>query len=460
MSRFEPGQHIHLVGIGGFGISAIARILLEQGYHVSGSDVNPNSLTDALARDGATIYADHAADHVDGAEAIIVTSAAKPGHVEVQAAKDRGIPVYKRNDIIADLMEGKTVIAVAGTHGKTTTTAMIVHILRECGKDPSYIVGGIMGNTGTNAGVGEGIAFVVEADEYDEMFLGLRPNVAVITSIEYDHPDFFESEQALFDTFVKFVNCIVPDGAVIVCADDPRAKELATPSYLGRRVGVSYGLNSVAFYADEIRHDEHFTYFDANMLGMGKVPVRIPLAGIHNVRNAMAAFVVTNGIVRSPEAVANALETFKSTGRRFEVRGEVNGVLVVDDYAHHPTAVSLTLEAARMRYPNRPLWAVWQPHTFSRTEALLDEFATAFESADEVVVTDIYRSREVPTSDSITGEQVAQAIQHARVHYTGSINDTISFLADHVYSDAVIVIMSAGDAPKIGEGFLRLKGGV
>lgn len=457
MSRFQPGQHIHLVGIGGFGISAIARVLLGQGYRVSGSEINPNVLTDALARDGATIYTGHAAEHVRGADMVIVTSAAKPDHVEIVSARERGIPVYKRNEIIADLMEGKTVIAVAGTHGKTTTTAMIVHLLRECGKDPSYIVGGIMENTGTNAGVGDGSTFVVEADEYDYMFLGLKPNVAVITSIEFDHPDFFETEQAMFDTFVRFIECVTPDGAVIVCADDARAKELATPRYLGRRVGVSYGLNSAIFYADNIRYDERHTHFDINMLGIGKVPVHLPLAGVHNIRNALAALVVTNGIVRSLEAVVRALETFKSTRRRFEIRGEAAGVIVVDDYAHHPTAIKVTLEAAKLRYPHRAIWAVWQPHTFSRTEALLDQFAAAFASADYVAVTDIYWSRETPTAASINGEQTARAIQHPNVHYTGSLDDTTDFLLENVRSPAVIVIMSAGDAPRIGEVFLKAK---
>ena len=210
-----PGQHIHLVGIGGAGLSAIARILLGQGYTVSGSDRTPNTLTDALARDGATIYAGHDAANIAGADALIISSAVKPDQVEVAAAQANGIAVYKRADIMADLMRGKRVIAVAGTAGKTTTTAMITHILLETGKDPSYIIGGVLSTTGTNAGVGKGDAFVVEADEYDNMFLGLRPNIAVVTNVEWDHPDFFKTPEDMQRSFEQFVSLLPDDGTLL-----------------------------------------------------------------------------------------------------------------------------------------------------------------------------------------------------------------------------------------------------
>ena len=209
--QFIPGQRIHCIGVGGFGISAIARILLLRGFPVSGSDRNSNAFTEALSRDGATIYKGHAAEQVNAADMVIATSAVGDDHVEVAAARERGIPVYKRQDILAPLMEGNTVIAVAGTHGKTTTTSMIVHILHECGKDPSYIVGGTLASTGTNAGVGKDNVFVIEADEYDNMFHGLRPHIIVLTSIEYDHPDFFKSEDEMLASFSQFLSCAVKD---------------------------------------------------------------------------------------------------------------------------------------------------------------------------------------------------------------------------------------------------------
>ena len=478
--RFQPGQHIHLVGIGGFGISAIARILLEQGYSISGSDLNSNQFTEALARDGATIYSGHAADHVNGADMVIVTSAVKDDHVEVKAAHDQNIPVYKRNDIIADLMEDKIVIAVAGTHGKTTTTAMIVHILRECGQDPSYIVGGVMKNTGTNAGVGKGPMFVIEADEYDNMFLGLKPNVIVLTNIEFDHPDFFKTEEELLESFKKFVRLLEPPSSKIIekagklsssfifCNDSPLAREAAHHKIEGSVRGdyynlMGYGLDTThhpGYWANNISVDtEGRTTFDF-LIGPRVIStIRLNAIGKHNVQNAIGALLASDILNPSKsECTLSALETFEGTGRRFEIRGEADDVIVIDDYAHHPTAIKTTLEGAKARYPNHELWAVWQPHTFSRTESLLDQFATAFGSADHVVVTDIYKSRETLTPDSINGQQAANTIQHEQVQFTGSLDDTADYLFEVIKGPAVILIMSAGDAPQIGEQFLALRG--
>lgn len=453
--QFLPGQHIHLIGIGGAGLSAIARILLEKGCQVSGSDRSRNALTDALARGGATIYEGHDASHVSGADCVIVTSAAQPDHVEVAAARAQHIPVYKRADIMAALMEGKRVIAVAGTHGKTTTTAMIVHILRERGKDPSYIVGGVMRNTGTNAGVGKGEHFVVEADEYDNMFLGLRPDVAVVTNVEYDHPDFFKSREALIESFRRFVNLLRNDGLLVVCADDPGALQLTEDYTSDARIVVPYGTGT-AFQATDIQADSAGMTFTFSVRGKLKLPVHLPLPGIHNVQNALAALVTALFVFDSDDAkqCIAALESFQGTGRRFETRGEVDGVAVIDDYAHHPTAIKATLEAARQRYPDWALWAVWQPHTYSRTQTLMDEYARAFNAADHVLVTDIYAARERPLP-GVTSAAVAAKMKHPDARHTPSFEAAVAALEQEVEAPAVILIMSAGDAPAIGVEYLK-----
>jgi UDP-N-acetylmuramate--alanine ligase len=457
--RFFPGQHVHLIGIGGAGLSAIARILLEKGCQVSGSDRSRNALTDALARDGATIYAGHDASYVNAADCVIVTSAAQADHVEVAAARARNIPVYKRADIMAALMEGKRVIAVAGTHGKTTTTAMMVHILRECGKDPSYIVGGVMRNTGTNAGVGKGDVFVVEADEYDNMFLGLRPDVAVITNIEFDHPDFFKSENELYKSFEQFAELLSPSirSQLILCVDSPLAARLAWEKTV-KLEPLSYGIENPsggAYRGVDIKTtSEGLTSFEFRVVKnvIGRVTLRIP--GKHNVQNALAALIVAGGEGIEFIDIANALATFQGTGRRFELRGEVDGVAVIDDYAHHPTAIKVTLEAARQRYPERVLWAVWQPHTYSRTQALMDEYIRAFDNADHVLITDIYTARENPIP-GVTSAAVVAQMNHPDARHTPSFEDTVKVLDQEVQAPAVILIMSAGDAPAIGEAFLK-----
>ncbi|GAB4521548.1 MAG: UDP-N-acetylmuramate--L-alanine ligase [Anaerolineae bacterium] len=446
----QPGQHIHLVGIGGFGISAIARVLLGQGYRVSGSDRSRNTLTDALARDGVTIHEGHAAEYVEGADALIITSAAAADHVEVQAARARGIPVYKRNDIIAEIMRDKTVIAIAGTHGKTTTTAMVTHILRVNGHDPSYIVGGIMGNTGTNAGVGQGRAFVIEADEYDHMFLGLFPNIAVLTSIEYDHPDFFQTEAAMVDAFRRFAHLV--DDILIACAAQAGVREILKSERFAART-ITYGQGNV--YAANIHMEDTRQVFDVVYQGNNVATVTLPLPGEHNIQNAIGAMLAAHQQGITFHESAAALATFKSTGRRFEVRGEANGIIVIDDYAHHPTAIAYTLAAARVRYPDHMVWAVWQPHTYSRTAQLLPDYAVAFSQAHRVIVTDIYAARETATEETITGQAAADALHHAKVTFIPALDEAAAYLLAQVQSPAVIVIMSAGDAPRIGERFLR-----
>jgi UDP-N-acetylmuramate--alanine ligase len=477
MAKIHPPQHIHLVGIGGSGLSAIARVLLGQGYRVSGSDRTANALTEALTRDGAVIYTGHDARYITGADALIITSAVSESHVEVEAARAAGIPVYKRQDIIAGLMEGKMVIAVAGTKGKTTTTSMIVHILRECGQDPSYIVGGVMGSTGTNAGVGKGDCFVVEADEYDNMFLGLKPDVAVITNIEWDHPDFFKTPEAMVEAFEKFIHLLDKGdagcGILVACADDDLSRQLTLKCAGEGFGGGMYGFKEAAAHPlldgnfDYFRainatyDDDGFNVFEMVDESADRVTVRLPVPGRHNILNAAAALLATNavggwksGVGVSFLEAAKALESFIPPARRFEVRADVNGIAIVDDYAHNPMSIRAVLEAARQRYPERDIWAVWQPHTYSRTQALWDDFKTAFALADHVLVTDIYAAREQPI-DGVNSAALAAIMPHPDARHTPAFADAVNALREGVTAPAAVIVMSAGDAPQIGVDYLK-----
>lgn len=454
-----PPQHIHIVGIGGAGMSAIARVLAQKGYAVSGSDRTASALTRALADEGIVIYEGHAARNIAGADMLLVTSALAAGHVEVAAAHEAGIPVFKRADVIADVMRGQVGIAVGGAHGKTTTTSMIAHILIGAGHDPSYIIGGVLRSTGRNGGFGKGAAFVIEADEYDHMFLGLRPQIAAITNVEWDHPDFFPTPGAMHDAFSRFAALVPRDGLLIACADDEGARTIAAArAHAGTPVAY-YGIDHpmASWRATGIRVTPTETRFAVERAGvyLGEARLRIP--GQHNVLNALAALIAADTQEIAFADAAAALGTFEGAGRRFEVRGEADGVIVVDDYAHHPTAIRMTLAAARARYPSHHLWAVWQPHTYSRTHALLDDYALAFGAADHVLVTNIYAAREQPMP-GVDCAAVVAAIQHEDVRCTPTLEDAAHELLRDVQSPAVIVIMSAGDAPEIGAMYLREKG--
>lgn len=447
-------------------MSAIARVLLLRGYTITGSDRGSNSLTEALARDGAVIHLGHDAAYVTGADMVITTSAAPRDHVEITAARENGIPVYKRDEVIGPLLAGHTVIAVAGTHGKTTTTSMVVHILQACGLDPGYIVGGVMGNTGTNAGVGRGEYFVIEADEYDNMFHGLTPDMAIVTSVEYDHPDFFKTEADMLASFAVFLARIRPGGALVACAESDVLLALARgldgveiipyAARPGLQNGSAGDMRAVNIRVESGLSDGHTTFDVTGPDGlMGRVRLSVP--GRHNVLNALAALTVALRAGCDFDAAAAALATFKSSGRRFDLRGECDGVLVFDDYAHHPTAIKVTLEAARARYPDHTLWAIWQPHMYSRTHQLIDAYALAFASADHVLVTDIYAARE-DAIPGVDGAWTAGQIQHHDVRHVSGLGAAAALLAAEVQPPAVIVVMSAGDAIKISAQFLALRG--
>lgn len=459
----SPGQHIHIIGIGGFGMSAIARVLLGRGYAVSGSDLHANDLTRALAAAGATIYEGHAGANVTGADLVVATSAVQENNPEIAAARAAGIPVLRRRDLLGALMAGQVGIAVAGTHGKTTTTALLVHVLREAGLDPTYIIGGVLANTGSNAGVGRGPHFVIEADEYDRMFLGLRPQVAVVTTIEHDHPDCYPTLDDVRAAFAEFAALLPGDGLLVVCADDPEARTLGDSRRAAGHPVAFYAISGTAgegstedeafWRASDLTPDSAggmtFTVWrGARSLGR----VRLALAGGHNVLNALAAIAVAAQVGVPFAVTTGALGSFLGAGRRTETLGVVGGVTVISDYAHHPTAVRVTLEALRARPGIGDLWAVWQPHTYGRMRTLAGEFAAAFSAADHVLVTDVYSVRETVTPGLDAAGMAAQIASagHPDVRYTGALNATAEALIACVRPGDVVALLSAGDAPQVG----------
>lgn len=456
----RPGAHIHIVGIGGAGMSAVARVLLDSGAQVSGSDRQLNDVTHALQHDGAVIYEGHAASNISGAEVVLITSAVKDDNPEIAAAQAAGLPVLKRREFFRYLLPDKQQIAVAGTHGKTTTTALIVHLLREAGRDPSYIVGGTMNNTDDNAHAGKGKFFVVEADEYDYMFLGLTPQIAVVTNIEHDHPDMFPDFADVLEAFRSFIALLPNDGTLITCADSPAAMTLADECRAAGTSVITYDLASEnCDWSAHINDPQATTQteFDVSYIQDGSKHIEhatSALLGHHNVRNALAALAVAAKCGVSIPVVIAALKTFRGTKRRFETLGQAQGVTVISDYGHHPTKIAATLQAARQRYPGRTLWAVWQPHTYSRTRVLANQFAHAFAYANHVLVTDIFAAREHPTESDLSGPDLVKLIRsadHSDANYSGDLQTTAEHLQREVRSGDVVIILSAGDAPKIGE---------
>jgi UDP-N-acetylmuramate--alanine ligase len=452
--------HIHFIGIGGTGLSAIARVLLERGETVSGSDRAPSALADSIRAAGAQVYTGHAADNVIGADIVVRSSAVTDENIEVQAARAAGIPVLRRQEYLQELLEGQFTIGVAGSHGKTTTTAMIVWMLTQLGLTPGFIVGGEVSNLGVNAAAGSGELFVIEADEYDYMFWGLTPTIAVVTNIEHDHPDCFPTERDFMAAFEGYVDRIRPDGSLVICLDDPGAAHLLAYAGSEGRHWLAYSLlDDRADYragrtVAQPGSGYQFTAYRGEEL-IAAAALDVP--GIHNVRNSLAALAVADLLNLDLEVAAQALSTFAGAGRRFELLGEAGGVIVVDDYGHHPTEIRATLQAARARYPRARIWAVWQPHTYSRTLGWLDDFGAAFADADQVIVTGVYAARErLPQGFDL--KDVAAAIQSPKARAVQDLDAVSQRLMDELQPGDVLIVFSAGDATRVSaEVFARLQ---
>lgn len=450
----ERYRRIHLIGIGGAGMSAIARVLLGLGHVVTGSDLRASATLDALRGAGATAFVGHAAEQVQGADLVAMTSAAPPNNPEVLEARRLGLPLWSRAEMLRALTAGRRCVAVAGTHGKTTTTAMITVLLRAAGLDPSYIVGGETPELDGNGYAGQGRHFVVEADEYDYTFLALQPAVAVVTNVEWDHVDCYPDLEAVRQAFAEFIASVPDDGRVLLCRDDPGAWSLPRPAV----PVLGYGLSpEAAWRAADVIAEPHGTVFFLLGEGQSLGRFRLGLPGEHNVRNALAALAVAAGEGVALAQVREVLADFGGVRRRFQQLGIAGGVVVVDDYAHHPTEVRATLEAARQRFPGRRLVVAFQPHTYSRTLAFAEAFGQALARSDVVLVTGIYAARERDPGN-VSGAQIAAQVRASRgddpgeglVAYVDSLDAARDWLSQHVGPGDVLLTLGAGDITGLG----------
>ncbi len=464
-------QRVHLIGVGGVHMSGIARILRALGHTVSGSDLHLSPLTSALQEMGVTVHKGHDAANVDEAELVVYTSAAHDDNAELQEARRRGIATVKRADMVAWLAEGKKVIAVAGTHGKTTTSSLIGYMLSRAGLSPTVMVGGEMLNLETNAVPGEGVYFVVEADEYDRAFLAYRPHIAVVTNLEPDHLDIYGSFEELTNTFRQFLSQVDNTGFIVACMDSPALQALLPPT-VGDDVFnpvhvVSYGLSSEADWtAAEISHavnkiegrkgidaSSFVVFFRKQRWGV----LHTQLSGVHNISNALGA-VAVGQILGLPKAdIQAAIAEFRGVRRRFELTGEAGGVTVMDDYAHHPTEVRATLAAARRRFPDRRLVCLFQPHTYTRTTYLLDGFRDCFRDCDQLFIAHTYAAREEPSA-GMSGEDLAREVREPPARYTGDLDESARTVAAALLPGDVFFTVGAGDVDKVGPLVLGLLG--
>ncbi|MCA9829498.1 MAG: UDP-N-acetylmuramate--L-alanine ligase [Dehalococcoidia bacterium] len=447
----EIGGPVHLVGIGGMHMSAIGQLLLERGVAVSGSDLRASAFTDRLGAMGArVVIGEHAAGNVGDAALVVTTAAAADDNPELAEARRRGIPLLLRAEMVARLMEGKRVIAVAGAHGKTTTSSMIAFILVQAGRRPMYLLGGESIDLGGHAAWGEGDLCVVEADEYRRAFHEYEPAVAVVTNVEADHLDYYRTAAAYHEAFEVFARKIVEGGTLIACWDDAGARAVSEAIEDGPVRVESYGTEGTRFWqATDVAVEETGAAFTLRRGGgvLGRIHLRHP--GMHVVRNATAAAAVCVGLGVPFETVAEALGNFHGARRRFETVGEAAGVLVMDDYAHHPTEVRATLTAARGRFAGRRIIGVYQPHTYSRISYLWDEWTACWEGLDELIVLETYAAREVPVAGRSARDLVA-AITRPTAHYAKDFEDAATQAAALARPGDVVFTIGAGDVVDIG----------
>ncbi|HEV8631954.1 MAG TPA: UDP-N-acetylmuramate--L-alanine ligase [Thermoanaerobaculia bacterium] len=451
--HFANLRHIHFVGIGGAGMSGIAEVLLDYDLGVTGSDQTASEATRRLEELGIVVWIGHSPEHITGADLVVRSSAIKDDNVELAAARDRGITIVRRAEMLAELMRLKYGIAVAGTHGKTTTTSLVGTILTEAGLDPTVIVGGRLRVSGTGARLGKSWYLVAEADEFDRSFLRLQPVLAVITNIDVDHLDTYKDLADIEAAFEQFAGTVPFFGQVITCLDDANVQALL-PRLAGRRV-LTYGFSPqadlTAFDVRSTAGGSHFTVRHAQRGTLGELTV--PLPGRHNVQNALAAIGVALAVGLDFEAIAKGIAAFKGVHRRFERLGSFRGATVVDDYAHHPAEVSATLQAAREAFPGARLHAVFQPHLYSRTQQLATDFGRSLLGADSAWVTDVYAAREEPIA-GVSGELVvdaARASGHRAVRYVQHWRELPPHLAETVGAGEVVLTMGAGDVFRLGQ---------
>lgn len=457
---FANLSKVHFVGIGGAGMSGIAEVLLDYDLEVSGCDLTPSEVTERLEKLGVAVSQGHSPDHLQGIDLVVISSAVSRGNPEVEAAVRGNITVVRRAEMLGELMRLKYGIAVAGTHGKTTTTSLVGAVMTEAGLDPTVIVGGRLRVTGTGARLGKSDYLVAEADEYDRSFLRLQPIIAVVTSIDKDHLDTYGDLETIKQAFHEFADKVPFFGQVILCLDDLNVQELL-PRLAGRRV-LTYGLSPAAdLRAAELEITPAGSSFKVQTTAAGDLgQIDLPMHGVHNVRNALAAVAVGLALGIDFEDIGGALERFSGVHRRFETKGEWRGATVVDDYAHHPTEVRATLEAARQAFPRGRIVAVFQPHLFTRTRDLAEEFGQALLGADLVLVTDIYASREEPLRgvDATLVVEAARRCGHRHVQLCADWRDAPHELESQVGEGDVLLTVGAGDIYRLSDELVGQEG--
>ena len=456
---FRKIQHIHLVGIGGSGMSGIAEVLLTLGYKVTGSDLTQSDTTHRLETLGGKIFIGHEASHVEGAEVVVISSAVQPPNPEVVAARENVTPVIPRAEMLAELMRLKFGIAIAGAHGKTTTTSLVASVLAHAGLDPTFVVGGKVNAMGTHARLGRSDLLIAEADESDGSFLRLSPSISVVTNMDREHVDHYGTMGQLEKAFWEFANKVPFYGVAILCSDDPCLRTFL-PKMVKRY--ITYGLKELSdgrqpdIFASDVVITGRVSNFRAHFRGKKLGPFRLNIPGEHNVLNALAAMAVALELDVPVDVIRKGLASFSGVERRFHIRGEKNGVVVVDDYGHHPTEIRCTIDAAKTAWPGR-LIVLFQPHRFSRTNDLAQEFAQAFDQADVLYVTDIYSAGETAIP-GVSGESLAQRIQangHPSVNWVGKKEELAKQVVPILASGDVVLTLGAGDIWKVSSDLLE-----
>lgn len=449
-------EKIHFVGIGGIGMSGIAEVLLNLGYKVSGSDLRESDTTERLASLGALVFIGHREENLQNVDVVVTSSAVHNDNPEVEEARRLHLPVIPRAEMLAELMRMKHGIAIAGTHGKTTTTSMAASVLGHAGLDPTIVIGGKLNAIGTNARLGQGKFLVAEADESDGSFLMLSPTIAVVTNIDADHLDHYSGIEEIRDTFVEFVNKVPFYGLTILCLDDANVRAIL-PRVKKRY--LTYGLSSQAdVRATHVCHDGFNTSFIAHYKGYRLGEISFSMPGPHNVLNAMACIAVALELDIPFTVIQEGFSKFDGVGRRFTVKGEPQGVMVVDDYGHHPAEIKATLAAARYGWPERRVVAVFQPHRYSRTYELFNEFVTAFYDADLLVLTDVYPAGE-KLIEGATSERLAQELlRHGQkdVTWIGERELVPEHLLNIVKEGDIVITLGAGNIWQQGEKLVDL----
>jgi len=449
-------EKIHFVGIGGIGMSGIAEVLLNLGYKVSGSDLRGSDITERLAGLGAEIGIGHSAEHLQNVDVVVISSAVHADNPEVVEAKRLHVPVIPRAEMLAELMRMKYGIAIAGTHGKTTTTSMAASILGHAGIDPTIVIGGKLNAIGTNAQLGQGKFLVAEADESDGSFLLLSPTIAVVTNIDADHLDHYSGIEEIKETFVEFINKVPFYGLAILCLNDPNIRSILP---LVKKRYMTYGFSSQAdIRATHVKHDGFKTSFIAHFKGyrLGEVSFNMP--GAHNVLNAMACIALALELDVPFNIIQEGFARFGGVGRRFTVKGEPKGVMVVDDYGHHPAEIKATLAAARQGWPERRIIAAFQPHRYTRTHELFQDFVTAFYDADLLVLTDVYAAGEQPIEGATAGRLAEEAQRHGQKDVTHIADRELipEHLAGIVKAGDIVITLGAGNIWQQGETLVKI----